>query len=328
MITVIGLLALFTVWGIVSARREYYARTDDPHIFQNVTIAAVHPTALADFYIKALGCEIIPADGGFELPGESSAIVMRLPGYRHGPTLRIIPCSTAPLCGPLEVYDRGYAHLCFETDDVPGLVQKAVQAGATISSTFDRIEESLSIYTKDPEGNTIEVHLPLPAPFNPYTFYRALKSAWQIKRRRTDPERSNVRFIHVNIISENWQETAEFYRQTIHARPTGMKRDYKGHLIEQMVGIKGVTVKGRHIALPGYRNGGPTFELFTYSKPANQGPPGLADRGIIATGFLVHDLTQTVAAIENAGGQIIRRAGNGMAVVTDRDRNILQLVQR
>lgn len=88
MITVIGLLALFTVWGIVSARREYYARTDDPHIFQNVTIAAVHPAALADFYSKALGCEIIPADGGFELPGESSAIVMRLPGYRHGPTDR------------------------------------------------------------------------------------------------------------------------------------------------------------------------------------------------------------------------------------------------
>ena len=226
------------------------------------------------------------------------------------------------------MYDLGYAHLCFESDDVYRITRLIEARGGTVLSTFDDIQAAAAIYAKDPDGNAIEVHIPLPEPVTPWTIARTLNTGVRTYFKLPPVENTNLRFLHVNINSTNWQRTVAFYQQAFDAVPTGIERNYDGDFIRKVTGVAGAVVRGRHVALPGFSPGGPTFEIFTYNKPSSQGPLTLADVGRVATGFRVMDLRAALARIEAAGGVVDRHLSDNVVLVKDTDGNLLTLRQR
>lgn len=132
---------------------------------------------LSKFYQDVFGCvplqprrdytgdwiECLVGIKGVHVVGEHIA----LPGYdgqENAPTLEIFTYSVPGTSGPLEVNCYGFAHICFIIDRNPGnlelLAEKIVAHGGSILSTFpeDQLGKLVCLYTKDPEGNIVEVH--------------------------------------------------------------------------------------------------------------------------------------------------------------------------
>lgn len=139
--------------------------------YLHTNIVAKDWKKLSAFYQKVFGCK--PLDpprnypGGWieEVVGVEGAHVegehIELPGYgEDGPTLEIFSYSTPAEQGPLNVYDYGFAHICFEVDDVAEVLKKIMDEGGSVQSTFSNPMEQRCVYAKDPEGNIIEIHLP------------------------------------------------------------------------------------------------------------------------------------------------------------------------
>lgn len=119
-----------------------------------------------------------------------------------------------------------------------------------------------------------------------------------------------------------------FYQQAVGGEPIGIERNYQGDFIARLTGVAGAEVHGRHVALPGYSPGGPTFEVFAYNRAAGIGPLGLDDLGRVATGIRVRDLNAAVARFTSAGGVVERRLDADRVLVQDRDGNRLALRQQ
>ena len=58
---------------------------------------------------------------------------------------------------PLRPYDRGYTHLCLETNDMERDFEHAKECGMLCDRDFIEMNDVKSIYGYDPEGNIIEL---------------------------------------------------------------------------------------------------------------------------------------------------------------------------
>ncbi len=325
------LVAGFAAWWIVSApRNKVITDTKAGFIFRNVTIGAPDASALGSFYRDVFGFEVLKDNGEWNFTGpDSKGILLKAPGYdADGPTFRIVSSSMQTRQGPLGVNDLGFAHICFEADDVRGTVKKIVAAGGSIISTFPDIEKEVCVYTKDPAGNIVEVHVPTPSSITPQAMVRFVGSVLRTKMKLNPSKDALIRFLHVNIVSRDWNQLKNFYQAVFGCTPFGARRDYNDEWIANVVGIRDVRVEGRHVAVPGYSLGGPTLEIFTYSKKAKQGPLDLMDRGIVSVGFDIGDIATTLRAIVNEGGTVVTSRGDGSAIVKDPDGNTIQMKRR
>ena len=296
--------------------------------FVNVYVNSPDIKRLGKFYKEVFGVQPVDSAKTSILTG-TAASVHRMPGYEGaGPYLTLMKADSKSARGPLRVFDLGYAHLCFESDDVNRITGLIEANGGTLLSTFSDVPGAPAIYARDPDGNAVEVHIPLPEPVTPWTLVRTINSLARTYLKWTPAEDSKVRFLHVNINSTDWKRTVKFYQESIGAVPTGIERNYDGDFIGSLTGVANAEVHGRHVALPGYSPGGPTFEIFTYNKPSTRGPPSLSDLGVVATEFLARDLKSSVAKIVAAGGAVDRQIGEGMTVVRDKDGNQIVMRQR
>lgn len=118
-----------------------------------------------------------------------------------------------------------------------------------------------------------------------------------------------MKYSHTNIISKDWEKLSRFYQKVFDCVPLEPRRDYTGPWIENLVGIDGVRVVGEHIALPGYGEGGPTLEIFTYSVPGTKGPLAVNDYGFAHICFEIDrvpgTLTATLDRLLEEGGSIL-----------------------
>lgn len=323
-----ALIVAFSIWWIVSApKTDVSTQADAKHIFRNVTIAAKDVAALSAFYQNAFGFKPVKDNGEWASGNpQSPSVLLQIPEYKDGgPTFRIIAADAQAKQGPLQVYDLGYAHLCFEADDVWGTVKKIIEGGGSMISTFPKIEKEVAAYAKDPEGNVVEVHVPTPTAVTPQAILRLLNSVIRTKLQLQAPGNARIRFIHVNLISKDWKKLSNFYQTVFGAVPTGALRDYKDAWISNLVGVKDARIVGQHVALPGYSVGGPTFEIFTYGTQAKQGPLHFGDLGTVCTGFETKDLSATLKAAVDAGGKVIRSEENAFGLIQDPDGNLIQL---
>lgn len=296
--------------------------------FVNVYVNSPDIKRLGKFYKEVFGVQALGSAETSALTG-AAASVHSMPGYAGpGPYLTLMKADSRSARGPLRVFDRGYAHLCFESDDVNRITRLIEANGGTLLSTFSDIPAAAAIYARDPDGNAVEVHIPLPEPLTPWTLVRTMNSLARTYFKWTPAEDSRIRFLHVNINSTDWKRTVKFYQESIGAVPTGIERNYDGDFIVSLTGVANAEVHGRHVALPGYSPGGPTFEIFTYNKPSTQGPLTLSDIGVVATGFVARDLKLSVARIVAAGGAVDRQFSEDMTVVRDKDGNQIVMRQR
>lgn len=113
----------------------------------------------------------------------------------------------------------------------------------------------------------------------------------------------NARYAHTNLIAKDWQALARFYEDVFGCVPVPPERDLKGPQMEAGTGVPGVHVRGVHLRLPGYGDGGPTLEIFSYNVTPDHMPPAINRPGFAHIAFAVDDVAAARRAVLAAGGR-------------------------
>ncbi len=141
--------------------------------FGHVNVIARDWRALADFYERVFGMEIVPPERNFRgpileagtgIPGAAfRGAHLRLPGLGpDGPTLEIYQFETGPEGLPPAANRPGYQHIAFAVPDVSAARGAILAAGGGIvgeivTSTIADGRRVTWTYVTDPEGNIIEL---------------------------------------------------------------------------------------------------------------------------------------------------------------------------
>lgn len=78
-----------------------------------------------------------------------------------------------------------------------------------------------------------------------------------------------IKFVHTNIITDNWKVLADFYIKVFDCKPLYPERDLSGNWLDKATSIPNAHFTGIHLALPGYEENLPTLEIFQYDKNEN-----------------------------------------------------------
>lgn len=147
----------------------------------------------------------------------------------------------------------------------------------------------------------------------------------------------NVRFIHTNIIAEDWKNLANFYEQVFGCTPVPPERNLSGKWLEEGAGVPDAEIHGVHLRLPGYGNEGPTLEVFQYNHQKERHETAINRPGFAHIAFMVDDIEPARDAVISAGGRAVGKLvsvdipGAGritFVYVTDPEGNILELQHR
>lgn len=139
---------------------------------------------------------------------------------------------------------------------------------------------------------------------------------------------------HTNIIAEDWQSLSQFYQVTFGCIPVPPQRDQSGQWLEDGTGVPNAALKGEHLLLPGFPNGGPTLEIYSYSEMKEKPNPASNRKGFGHIAFEVDDVQKASEEIIKAGGKpygkIVTREVPGAGTITftyvlDPEDNIIEL---
>lgn len=143
-----------------------------------------------------------------------------------------------------------------------------------------------------------------------------------------------MKYVHTNIITDDWKRLAQFYIQAFACKMTLPQRNLSGAWLAKGTGVEQAEIKGAHLRLPGWSNQGPTLEIFQYTNNKEQQYPLANRKGL---GHLAFEVADVDAALEKAlafGGQRYGEVANHIidAVGTltfvylrDPDGNIIEL---
>jgi predicted enzyme related to lactoylglutathione lyase len=127
---------------------------------------------------------------------------------------------------------------------------------------------------------------------------------------------ANARFVHTNIIAQDWKRLARFYERVFGCMPVPPERHLAGEWLEAATGVPDARIRGIHLRLPGYGNEGPTLEIFQY------------------IAFAVDDVEAARKAVLDAGGgnvgevvsvEIAKAGAITFVYLTDPEGNIIEL---
>ncbi len=143
-----------------------------------------------------------------------------------------------------------------------------------------------------------------------------------------------IRYVHTNIISENWKELARFYEEVFDCTPVPPGRAQSAKWLEVGTGVKGAELTGMHLRLPGHGENGPTLEIYQYKQMEEKPTPAANRKGIGHLAFAVDDVAETLDKVIAWGGKALGKVVNatipgagGICFVyaTDPEGNILEL---
>jgi predicted enzyme related to lactoylglutathione lyase len=144
----------------------------------------------------------------------------------------------------------------------------------------------------------------------------------------------SAKYVHTNLIAEDWRSLAEFYQQLFGCIPVPPERDFRGDALEAGTGIAGAHLRGIHLRLPGYGDGGPTLEILNYNILEGRAQPAPNRPGFGHIAFSVEDVPAARMAILQRGGRAVGeivtlQVATGARVtwcyVTDPEGNIIEL---
>jgi len=141
--------------------------------FAHTNIVSNDWKALADFYVNAFECKIVPPirkqhgewlDQGTGMQNAKlEGAHLLLPGHgENGPTLEIYQYENIDPQEAVLPNKRGFGHLAFEVEDVPTALETLVNFGGQshgviTSRNVASVGEITFVYARDPEGNLIEL---------------------------------------------------------------------------------------------------------------------------------------------------------------------------
>ena len=146
----------------------------------------------------------------------------------------------------------------------------------------------------------------------------------------------NVRYVHTNLIAEDWRALARFYETVFDCLPVPPERNLAGQWLEQGTGVPDAALQGIHLRLPGYGEKGPTLEIFQYNHHAERYRTAINRPGFGHIAFQVDDMPRARKAVLDGGGadygkQVsLQVPGAGTVTfiyMTDPEGNILELQQ-
>ncbi|MCP4441125.1 MAG: VOC family protein [Aureispira sp.] len=143
-----------------------------------------------------------------------------------------------------------------------------------------------------------------------------------------------MKYVHTNIITDNWKKLVEFYTKVFECTLVPPIRDLKGKWLEDGTAVVNAHLQGAHLRLPGYGDNGPTLEIFQYHKNEDN-PLSTANRkGFGHIAFEVDDIALIVEKVCSNGGkalgEIVKKEVEGAGLlsfiyVRDPDGNIIEL---
>ena len=143
-----------------------------------------------------------------------------------------------------------------------------------------------------------------------------------------------TKFSHVNIISRNWKELADFYIRVFDCKPKPPERDLTGEWVDKLTDLLNAQIKGMHLLLPGYDTDGPTLEVFEYNRNISSTEKKINLEGFGHIAFAVEDVELTLnLLLENGGsvvGELIDAEINGVGKISvvyakDPEGNIIEI---
>lgn len=143
-----------------------------------------------------------------------------------------------------------------------------------------------------------------------------------------------AKYVHTNLIAEDWRALANFYQELFGCIPVPPERDFQGERLEAGTNLPGAHLRGAHLRLPGYGDNGPTLEIFNYSPLESRGKTAVNRPGFGHIAFSVDNVAAAQKAVVQAGGRAIGEivtlpvaAGAHVTwcYVTDPEGNILEL---
>ena len=142
------------------------------------------------------------------------------------------------------------------------------------------------------------------------------------------------RFVHTNLIAEDWRRLVRFYERVFACTPVPPERALSGKWLEDGTGVREAEIRGMHLRLPGWGSEGPTLEILEYNHH-EQRPETAANRpGLGHHAFAVDDVRAARERVIAAGGGVVGDVvtteipGAGtitFAYVTDPEGNIIEL---
>ena len=143
-----------------------------------------------------------------------------------------------------------------------------------------------------------------------------------------------TRYVHTNLIARDWRALAGFYQTLFECVPVPPERDFAGPTLEAGTGVPDAALQGVHLRLPGYGGGGPTLEIYTYSRLADGPSPAVNRPGFGHIAFEVPAVAEARREVLRAGGTevgeivtLTTAAGTRVTwcYVTDPEGNIIEL---
>ncbi len=146
----------------------------------------------------------------------------------------------------------------------------------------------------------------------------------------------HAKYVHTNLIAQDWRRLAEFYEQVFGCRRMLPERNLSGKWLEDATGVPEAEIRGVHLRLPGYGDSGPTLEIFQYNHQQKKLPTGANCPGFTHIAFVVDNVAAARDAVLAAGGGIVGElttveiSGSKkitFVYLTDPEGNILELQQ-
>lgn len=147
----------------------------------------------------------------------------------------------------------------------------------------------------------------------------------------------HARYVHTNLIANDWKRLATFYERVLGCVPVLPERDLSGEWLEAATGVPQARIRGIHLRLPGYGDEGPTLEIFQYDRQLDQSRPAANRPGFAHIAFAVDDVAAARDAVLAAGGGAVEDLvsveipGAGQITfvyATDPEGNIVELQHR
>ena len=114
-----------------------------------------------------------------------------------------------------------------------------------------------------------------------------------------------AKYVHTNLIAEDWQGLAKFYTDVFGCTLVPPERDYRGADLDSATGLKDAHLTGVHLRLPGWGGNGPTIEIYSYDQHQPH-PATVVNRpGFGHIAFEVDDVRKARQVVQSVGGGVL-----------------------
>ena len=111
-----------------------------------------------------------------------------------------------------------------------------------------------------------------------------------------------ARYVHTNLIAQDWRKLVEFYQQVFECTPVTPESNLSGQWVEKITGVTDAEIRVTHLRLPGYDVGGPTLEIIHYNSQEKRQVTAANRPGFGHIAFAVDDVEAALDAVMAAGG--------------------------